>query len=376
MVFDRLSAAERRLLEQPRRDPDDYGILRPRADTKLSAKSVSRDTALLLYTLAESSYLPQYVSNELGERCDSVIGRMIADGILEMEVAGRMVSGPAALQALEVTAPAADRLGMLNALSRRALEYGAALQVEDPRQLSWRLYTYNCVPASERWHRLLRDSDAVEEYLQINDGRLARMVGSRWARATTAANGAAWMAWHSIESAKGRESASIFKLYVSPANHELPAGFRSIAQVLFDSHAFSWKAGNGVYGLLRPDKIVAYFHDLSDLHATARELQKTLCECEAQGVPFTAGIDDAGLLSWGIDAPRNANATTWDERQSWRGRLCDLMATALIQGRASTEGTEAPADFAFQRLRLEGVDPNNWSPTADFDWYSPRTNLE
>ncbi|MBV8198226.1 MAG: hypothetical protein JO263_08825 [Candidatus Eremiobacteraeota bacterium] len=371
MVLDRLSAAEQRLLEQTRRDPDDYGILRPHADTNLTVKSVSRDTALLLYTLAEPNFLPSYAIDQLGERCDSVIGAMIADGILEIEVAGIMLSGPSALHSLEVAPPAGDGRSRLGALSRRALDYGAALQIDDPRQLSWRLYTYNCVPASERWHRLWGNPDSVEGYLQINARHFGGTREDRWLRSTPETTDAAWMAWHSVQPAKGQANAPIFKLYVSPAPYELAASFGAIGRALFDSRAFSWKAGNGVYGLLRADKIVAYFHDLADLHAAAAELQKNLGACVAQGVPFTSGIDDRGLLSWGIDRARSSDAVASDESRSWRARLCDLMATALIQACSSPEGSAALADFALQRLRFEGIDPTSWTPTAEFDWYSP-----
>lgn len=51
VLFDRLSPLERQTLEELGRDPDGYGILRPREDPHLSMKSVSRDMALLWFTL-------------------------------------------------------------------------------------------------------------------------------------------------------------------------------------------------------------------------------------------------------------------------------------------------------------------------------------
>src|ERR1700688_250198 len=85
VLFDRLSPAERQALEGLGRDPDGYGVLRPREDARhLSIKSVSRDTALLWFTLQNAGPLPRYVVETLGKQCDQVIGQMILDGILEI----------------------------------------------------------------------------------------------------------------------------------------------------------------------------------------------------------------------------------------------------------------------------------------------------
>ena len=66
VLFDRLSTPERLALEALGRDPDGYGILRPREDARLSIKSVSRETALLWFTLPDSRTFAGLCDPKLG----------------------------------------------------------------------------------------------------------------------------------------------------------------------------------------------------------------------------------------------------------------------------------------------------------------------
>src|SRR5438270_10163890 len=60
VLFDRLPAGERRLLAGLARDPEHYGVLRPRPGSGLGLKAVDRETALLFLTLARPGPLPGY----------------------------------------------------------------------------------------------------------------------------------------------------------------------------------------------------------------------------------------------------------------------------------------------------------------------------
>jgi hypothetical protein len=368
VVLDRLSAAERLALDGVSRDPDCYGILRPRDDLALSIKSVSHDTALLLFTLQNASILPQYVVSALGERWDSVIGQMVFDGILEVEADGKMLSGPAARHIIYGETLRSGQQSALSVLSREALEYGEALNVSDVAALSARLYSYNCIPASPRWHRLLFDQNAVETHLGIRDARIVKLLATRWMRLPSETTNRAWMAWHSVVAANHDEEALTYKLYVSPNCGELKGAFAATVEALSNSAAFHWKAGNGVHGLLRPDKIVAYFSELADLQSIAAHLMEKLDGCAAQGVPFTAEIGGRGLLSWGIDPPADERTVPWLERESWRGRICNLLASALAHAKTSPQDGLPAAQFAMERARLEGVDTDTWTPTSSLTW--------
>jgi hypothetical protein len=131
------------------------------------------------------------------------------------------------------------------------------------------------------------------------------------------------------------------------------------------------KIGMDAAGLLRPDKIVAYFGSREDLDTAARELANELQGCPAHGVPFTAGIDDDGLLSWGIDPPESERPLSWLDRESWRLWIAKSLgaALALAKGAARPLAQQVvePWRFAVERVRRHGVDVDTWTP-ADTLW--------
>jgi hypothetical protein len=325
-------------------------------------KSVSKDTALLLLTLQTAAPLPSYVMNELGDRCDSVIGQMVLDGILEIESNGEMLSAPAAQKLFFGGRDAPESSARLATLSRRALEYAQTLGIVDTAVLSERLYAYNRVPASTRWRRLLSDGSAAELHLGIRDAKIARTLAGAWTRLPPQANGA-WIAWQARRASSYGDAATTYKLYVSPACTQLRAAFAATVDAASRSSAFHWKIGKDVCGLLRPDKIVVYFREFSDLQATAAYLLEKLEGCPAQGVPFTAEIGSAGLLSWGIDPPTEDHAVPWLKRESWRARICNRLAAALVLAKTSAGSETSPSRFAMERMRLEGIDPDTWTAT-------------
>src|SRR5688572_16251176 len=108
------------------------------------------------------------------------------------------------------------------------------------------------------------------------------------------------------------DAAPACKLYVSPMPDSLPRAFPIVAETFAGASVRSFKVGRGLHGLLRPDKIVAYFDDRSHLDDVARTLGALLDGCRAQGTPFTADAGGDGLLSWGVDPP------DWTEGASWR----------------------------------------------------------
>jgi hypothetical protein len=89
----------------------------------------------------------------------------------------------------------------------------------------------------------------------------------------------------------------------------------------------------------------------------------------AQAVPFTGAIDDDGLVSWGMDPPRTERVSFY-QGTSWRHWITDKLAVALIAGRAG--GASSPSRFALQRVALEGIDVNSWTPN-EVAWAKPVT---
>jgi hypothetical protein len=362
VLFDRLSPSEKQALEAIGRDPDGYGVLRPRAGGGLSTKSVSRDTALLWFTLQSPAPLPGYVVRMLGDTCDQVISEMILDGVLEIESDGRMLTGPAAHAQICDCGDKVQPVKVLATLSRRALDYAAALEVPEPRFLSARLYGYNRVPASARWWRIWSDPDAVEQYLGIGNGDVGKLLAG-WTRVRPDAEAPAWIAWNSQDAGSERGDAT-YKLYVSPACSEVRAAFEIAAPVMARCHAVHMKIGADIYGLLRPDKLIGYFRTIADLHEAASRIYEKASGCPAQGVPFSAEIGGDGLLSWGIDPADDKYAVPWLKRKSWRVRICDTLATALLQAKSAGQTADSARRFAMDRLQLEGVDTETWAPDA------------
>jgi len=364
VLFDRLSATEQQALEALGRDPEGYGVLRPRAEGALSLKSVTRDTALLWLTLREPGPLPNYAARQLGDDCERMTGQMILDGILEIEAEGKMLSGPAALAILGQHRDEGDNQGTIAGLSRRALQYAAALEIPDALGLASRLYGYNSVAATPRWRQRWPNTAAIERELGIERGGWAALLPG-WTRVGW---GDAWIAWNSGD-AKPQRSEAICKLYVSPKCESLRAAFQEAAAAVAACHGIHLKVGASIYGLLRPDKMVGYFRERADLQEAAARILERLAGCPAQGVPFTAEAGGEGLLSWGVDPERDRYAVPWLERESWRARICNQLATALIQARTSgCEDADAACRFARERLRLEGIDDATWAPTRELDW--------
>src|SRR5271155_80803 len=126
-LFDRLPPEQKDALRDLTKDADFYGVLLPKNGAVCSAKSVCRDTALLLFTLQEASPLPDFVRTMLGERCNLAIAELVLDGVLQIDRGGTFVSGPEAYDFIYGERPFAEPEGTIARLTRAALEYGQNL---------------------------------------------------------------------------------------------------------------------------------------------------------------------------------------------------------------------------------------------------------
>jgi hypothetical protein len=371
VLFDRLPAEQRELLRDLRKDPDFYGVLRPTEGSGGGLKSVSRDTALLYLTLQQPGNLPEYVRTFLGDRCNEEMTKLVLDGILSVQWNDQFVSGSEAASLLhgerEELSRAQEVTGFLGRLSLEALRYGQGLNLSDAMTLSERLYAYNREPLSPYWKTTLRDEHDAEEFLGIRDSSCRDLLDRHWIRAPPSANNGGWLAWQSRrfapgDSLGGRKIAC--KLYISPKTSHLPEAFPSMLAALGRSRAHHFKAGKDANGLLRPDKIVAYFASYEDLIESADLLKTALAGCPAQGVPFTAELTDDGLLSWGVDPEVAGQVLPWLGTESWRLWVTNRLAVALIAARSEDSAKMEPWQFALRRIQYEGVDTQSWSPTG------------
>lgn len=380
VVFDRLPADQQEMLSDLKTQAEFYGVLRPVGDSGMSVKSVSRETALLFLTMKEPGTLPGYAQALLAAGDGAAVSRLVLDQVLEISDGGRFLCGAEAYELFYGPSDSHSATGRVQQLSRSALQYGAALDLADSFQLSLRLYNYHRLPITSRWRDAFPNRKAVAEQLGVRSGgRYASFVSSHWDEVGGDADSdgqnnqsehAGWLSW----ATRRRQDSSAatpttHKLYVSPMPQFVENVFAITLRALTDTRALQLKVGADVEGLLRPDKIVAYFESLDDLRSAAEILAPRLQGCPAHGVPFTASLDDDGLLSWGVDPPASEQLLNWQPRESWRLWLTNRLANALLTARRtpSTNATHRrPAwQYALERLQLEGVDTETWTPNAE-----------
>ena len=363
VLFDRLAPRERETLAELRKDPDFYGILRPHpgdtASAVLGIKSVDRETALLFLTLREPGPLPSYMTSMLGDGALRVVARLVADAILEVEEDGRFVSGAAALWLFGERRSGSGVGGRIAEISLAALRYAQDLAEDDALSLSFRLYGYNRRPLTPAWKRLLPKGDQVLAWLGIGrGGSRRRLLDRSWER--TGGSAEWWLSWRARRDSDLSGGGATWKLYVSPAPEALPESFGDILEALAAGRAAQFKVGADAQGILRADKIVAYFPSFERLATAAEALEARLSGIPAQGVPFTSEIGGDGLLSWGVDPPREE--ASFGSGESWRLWLTHRLSRALLSARAAQ--APEPWRFALERVQLEGVDTDTWTPGA------------
>jgi len=376
-----LSQPEQQALAGLSKDPEVFGIFRPLPGyPSLTCKVAYKEVALLYYALSGQQVLPAYArlgeSNDLNEH----IARLVLEGVLEIEgqeMEGQetdgqplFVSGPAAHRSLygsgttpENADPArAAGLTLISDLSRQALEYVLRLREVDARDIAARLYSYNTLPVFAGKLETLCTRTDLENFLGIADGAPYEWQLNRHWQKHPSSPESKWLVW----SRKGdtqRHSGqdSTYKMYISPHWESLPKALIRSIRILSSSRAFSFKIGNDPHGLLRPDKMVVYFRQHKDLLDTARAMQYGLKDIPAHGVPFTAQLDDQGLLSWGVDPP-GSDVLEHFEGGSWRARITERLAAAISQ--ASATGLTGPEilRYSLDKMRLEGIDTGTWTP--------------
>jgi hypothetical protein len=362
---DRLTPEQQQMLGELRGDPTLFGVLRPRVPSGLVVKAIDRETALLLFALQTPGPLPTFARTSLGDDAPRAIAELVLDGVLDVERGGAYISGPDAYELLCGKTDGLMARGAVARLSVAAVQYGQALEIDDCTMLSARLYFFNRQPASPAWRRRLPSRQAVATLLGVDrDGANTRKLARHWHDAPPAANGR-WRSWQQRAPRTPPVALDrVYKLYISPTCDEARPAFDAVVETLPELGAVSFKTGNDLYELLRPDKIVLYFWEQDVLHDAAERLRSRLVGCAAHGVPFTAALDEDGLLSWGIDPPSRQQTPGRQGPESWRLWVTNRLATALLAAKTSPSRELEPWQFALARLGLDGVDTETWTPMA------------
>lgn len=366
LQLDQLTGDQQDSLNDLRARPNVFGVLRPRKESFGNLKAVSHNAAALYSALARPMRLADAIRDAIDDNEAQEIAKLVLDGVLEIESkrSGGFVSGADAFSLLCSASVDATPPSVTARLSRSALRYAQALELYDPAQLSLRMYLYNRQPADFRWRRILSSVEAVIVYLGLEPGgAVDRLIKSIWRPVSRANENDAWLAWYLPRRVPaGDRDAATYKLYLSAPCEHMPQAFSAALCVLAKHRVGCFKVGATLHGLLRPDKMVIYFDSFADMQVVGTALRKALAAIPAQGVPFTAAFDDDGLVCWGMDPPRCAQWLSWQPRESWRLWVTNRLASYMSTARISTAQSLEPWQFALERLRLDGIDVDTWTP--------------
>jgi hypothetical protein len=334
-----------------------------------AAFEVNAATARLVRAVRRPRVLRDVVRAPLSQGDAAAVIRLVLDGVLEVDMGDRFVSGIDAWEVLGVSRDlgAAHQPGASQEQARvrdrstrltlAALAYGERLLPMPVTSLAYRLYRYNTVPASRRWRARLPSSRAVAEFLGTTDlERQPRFRRAGWIAQARVDRTQPWLGWTRTTALRAHApDLPMYKLYVSPEPTRMREAFQTAALLAVGSDALAFKVGGDVLGVLRPDKLVFYFADHRALVETARELRLGLRGMRAQGVPFTAPFDPDGLVSLGVDPPSPGGADLM-RRESWRLRAAGRLAASLAVAASGSSRVMSAPRFAIARLALDGLD--------------------
>jgi hypothetical protein len=342
--YDRLTEEDLAKFSRQAIKKDGFGLLIPQLRTGLQAKEIDADTALLFFTLREPGPIPKSLLARMDDTERQRIADFVLDGILEVEETDKFISGAAATPIFSKLER--DTNHPLIRLSEDALYHAATLKSTDQTWLATNLYRYNTLPATRGWRQKLADD---EEFLSLSK------LAAGWKHYSLRKG------WYYFQPYYQTNRKTQAKLYISPKPAALPEVLHVVAGTFAQVEITGFKVGSGAYGILRPDKLVAYFPDIERLQKAGSLLVSRLDGIAVQGVPFSAPLDKHGLLSWGID-PRSNEA---GEVRSWRQWIVEHLASSLSNVVGQTETDGIPAwQTALARLELDGIDPDRFKPST------------
>jgi len=345
-------------------NPDIFGVFRQKKINKISSTKLAyKEVALLFYSLQKPGELPLYFKTEYNDTVNTTLAKLILEGVFEISFNGEFLSGTAATSVIykSQSVHKNKELSFLSRLSMDALNYAAYFNNANTGEIASRLYCYNTVPGSLFEGNAFSSVNKTREFLKIGkQDTLSHQLAGNWEMTETSGN-YSWLAWQrSKEIALKPANKKIYKLYISPAPSALPVVFERSIPILTASGSFSFKIGIGAHGLLRPDKFVAYFHSYDDLINCSFSLMDQLDEFQPQGVPFTAQLDNKGILSWGRD-PANEDILKDYEGGSWRAQITEKIALVIAEAKSQNLTRNEVIEYALNKISLDGIDTVTWS---------------
>ncbi|MBG9945702.1 hypothetical protein ABE237_17500 [Brevibacillus formosus] len=349
-----------------------YAILYPLYSFQFNLISICKNTALLFYSLQQPSLLPSSLKQVFGDNFPGTIAKMVLDGILEIQNNGSFISGKAAhplLYEASFETQFEEKMeknsdSPIPRLSIEALKYADSLEGIDHNALISRMYFYNRIPNSPEWKKIYSSSDSVLKTIGLVEGdSFQSRFEQKWSFHKQKPIQSGWLSFSAKKKLTSQpKSQSKFKLYISPIPEPylIRDVFQATADVLGEMDIQNFKIGQDVTGLLRPDKMVAYFSNFEDCEEAALRIREKISGTPAHGVPFTADFSNDGLLSWGMDPP-TTNTLPWG-RSSWRLWIVSQLAVSLMEAKLHRATNVKPWKYALDRMQAIGIDPSAWAP--------------
>ncbi|HNP24357.1 MAG TPA: hypothetical protein PKM63_18960 [Panacibacter sp.] len=336
---------------------DIYGLfisLSPGSTTQIIA---GRESALIFLHCKDYFHLPNFVLSQPYGKYENLVAELVLNDILALQYQETYISGSKAAPLIfgSEWLERQSSPGKLSLLSANAIRYCFHLKNETVKSLGNKLYTFNVIPMDKSHEKYLSSVSAVSDFLFTHFPE-NNTLSDNW---TLNRERRYWFSWSrnkSIPQQKYGETVNTYKLYLSPMPEATASLFNIAVPVLTRSGAGSFKIGQTMNGLLRPDKMVAYFENRDDLLLAANELEALCANTPAHGVPFTTQFDKNGLISFGIDFQASRK-----QGYSWRTWITDMLASIILQAKMENLEIDLLLEYIKVRLFIANVDISNWS---------------
>lgn len=325
-----------------------------------TVKAISQSTADLFKMLRIPRKVSEIFPEMVSPARDEIVANFVFDGVFEVCQNGKYVSGIASYDIIVQDDSCLNGEGRLSTLSHDAIEHCYRLAVPNAIDLAWKLYFYNRLPVTPRWCARWPNSQAVLQFLKRAAADVELKLAVEYQIAPSLPEEIGWLAWIANKRL-GKEviHSGRYKLYISPSPDDISAAFYETACLLPGSNARGFKIGINAHGLMRPDKFIVYFDQFHELQAFVSAIRMKLVSISSHGVPFTAALDDSGLLSWGVD-PEKTGHLLWHSDDSWRIWICNRLANSMLDSARHQASSDLAMRYALARLWLSGVNTRVW----------------
>lgn len=357
--WNQLEDNDRSMLSNAGNAGEIYGIFKPVSSANgLMQKIAWKEQAFIFLHCKNYHQLPNYVLSQPYGRYENIITEMLIDHVLELQYEEDFISGPGASAMIFdnnwlTKNSLADKLSTLSA---NAIRYSLYLRNETAKSLGNKLYTFNVIPRDKNSKQYLSAAKSINDFI-YSGFEHSEMLSKNWSLNRERKY---WFSWSRNEPLAGYEHTEVagtYKLYLSPIPDAVPAFFNIAVPVLTRSNATGFKIGQTIDGLLRPDKMIAYFNNREDLFSAAKELEVLSNDIPAHGVPFTTQLDKSGLISFGID-----HAFLKLKRgYSWRTWVTEVLAKTILQAKTENLSMEFLFQYIKARLFTERINIDKWS---------------